>query len=49
MSENIEGTARIDWTTVLPKARDAMVQLEAVAHHAGIPRDLLELVKIRVS
>lgn len=49
MTENIDGASRVDWSTELPDAREAMVQLEAVAHHAGIPRDLLELVKIRVS
>ncbi|NMP24856.1 carboxymuconolactone decarboxylase family protein [Sulfobacillus harzensis] len=49
MSENLDGSLRLDWSTVLPEARDAMVQLESVAHHAGIPREILELVKIRVS
>ncbi len=49
MIENVDATPRVNWSAVLPEARDAMVQLEAVAHHAGIPRDLLELVKIRVS
>ena len=49
MTENVDESMRLDWSTVLPEARDAMVQLESVAHHAGIPRELLELVKIRVS
>jgi AhpD family alkylhydroperoxidase len=39
----------IDWGSVLPEARQAMVSLEAVSHRAGLSRRLLELVKIRVS
>jgi AhpD family alkylhydroperoxidase len=49
MTENVDKSVRLDWSTLLPEARDAMVQLESVAHHAGLPRELLELVKIRVS
>jgi len=49
VSQSVDGTARVDWSTVLPEARDAMARLENVAHQAGIPRALLELVKIRVS
>jgi len=39
----------LDWGTILPEAQAAMIKLEAVSHHVGIPADLLELVKIRVS
>ncbi len=40
---------RLNWSAVLPEAREAMVQLEAVSHHVGLSAHLLELVKIRVS
>lgn len=40
---------RLDWSAVLPEARDAMIQLEAVSHHVGLSPQLLELIKIRVS
>ncbi len=46
---NNELKARLAWGTVLPEAHDAMIRLEAVSHHVGIPQGLLELVKIRVS
>ncbi|PSR21989.1 MAG: carboxymuconolactone decarboxylase [Sulfobacillus acidophilus] len=49
VTETVDESIRLDWSTLLPEARDAMVQLESVAHHARLPRELLELVKIRVS
>ena len=42
-------TPRMDWGSVLPEAMKAMVSLESVSHHVGLPPSLLELVKIRVS
>lgn len=33
----------LDWGTILPDAQAAMINLEAVSHHVGIPADLLEL------
>ncbi len=43
------GDSRLDWGGVLPEARSAMIGLEQVARKAGLPRPLLELVKVRVS
>jgi len=40
---------QLDWGTILPEAHAAMIKLEAASHHIGIPADLLELIKIRVS
>ena len=42
-------TSRLDWGTVLAEARDGMKALEVASHHAGLPDNLLELVKVRVS
>lgn len=44
-----EWVSRLDWGSINPAAREAMFQLEKVAHESNLPPRLIELVKIRVS
>jgi AhpD family alkylhydroperoxidase len=39
----------IDWGSLAPRAREAMLGLESYVRASGLPRGLLELVKIRAS